>query len=422
MRKKSQTTNENLPALRKEIYQGNPLINAKKEFNTLETRIFLLGIRGINPHFSLKDKLYDEKFPELFIPTERLTELLGGNTWYLHDLDKLCDKFFDAKIHLRYEDGGFTIMHIFRRLDYVPDEGLYIQFDEFMRPYLLDLFEAKGYTKINVEQIFYLTSPYALRLVELMLQYQNIPEFKMRQEIIREIDIDRLKFALNVPADAYDGRMSNFRKKVLDDPISEINEKTIYQMSYKVIKQGRKVTGFEFHMDMRAVPIEDERLKYSNNAINQLLKIGFSLASAQEILNACYSEDDCLNRLVTAQKILQKQKKRDKFHVDNELGFIRTAMIENWRPDSKRNTRPPINKPKPISTPRKLFEENRKNKENYISPTINKPKKQEISASIQEMIIDMLDNPQNTKIVESILKSAGWSLAEFKGKYLGGTD
>ena len=227
MRKKDQTTNEKLPALREEIYQGNPLINARKKFGTLETRIFLLGLRGINPHFSLKDKQYDEKFPELFIPTERLTELLGGNTWYLHDLKIVCEKFFNVISELDREDGGFKLMHLFRQLEYVPNEGLYLQFDELMRPYLLDLFKSKGYTKINVEQIFYLTSPYALRLIELMLQYQNIPEFKMRQEIVREIDIDKLKFALNVPADAYDGRLDNFRKKVLaGDILKELNEYT----------------------------------------------------------------------------------------------------------------------------------------------------------------------------------------------------
>lgn len=418
MKNKNQTTTEKLPILRKVIHQGNPLINARKEFGTIETRIFLLGLRGINPHFSLKDKQYDEKFPELFIPTERLIELLGGNTWYLHNLDKLCDKFFDAKIHLRYEDGGFTIMHIFRRLDYVPDEGLHLQFDEFMRPYLLDLFESTGYTKINVEQIFYLTSPYALRLVELMLQYQNIPEFKMRQEIVREIDIEKLKFALNVPVDAYDGRLDNFRKKVLDDPIAEINDKTIYQMSYKVVKQGRNVTGFEFHMDMRAVPVEDERLKYSNKAIDQLLNLGFNLTAAQEILDACYSEDDCLNRIVTAQKILKKQKSKDKIPVGNELGFIRTAIIENWRPDSKRNKISPITKPQPLQTPRKLFDENRKKKESFVTPKITSQKKQEISVGIQEMLIEMLDEPKNSKYVESMLRSVGWTLKEFKEKYL----
>ena len=82
---------------------------------------------------------------------------------------------FDAKIRLRYEDGWFTLMHIFRQLDYVPKEGLYLQFDELMRPYLLDLFDTRGYMEINVEQIFCLTSTYAIRFVEIMLQYQNIP-------------------------------------------------------------------------------------------------------------------------------------------------------------------------------------------------------------------------------------------------------
>lgn len=409
--------------LRSDVYQTNPLMQARKVFDTLGMRIFALGLRGLNPHFSLKDKMYDEQFPELFIPTSKLVELLGGNTAYLHELKPACKRLFDTIIELDKDNGGFILMHLFSRLKYEPTEGLYLKFDESMRPYLLDLFQSDGYTKISVEQVFYLTSPYAWRLVELMLQYQNIPEFKVRQEIVREIDIEKLKFALNVPEDTYEGRIDNFRKKVLDEPIAEINEKTIYQMSYKVVKQGRRVTSFEFHMNMCAVPVEDERLEYSNNAIKQLIQLGFSLTAAQEILSACQSELDCLNRISTAQKILKKQKDRGNASIDNELGFLRTAIIENWdieskRRESKRRPKTQISNPKSISSPRKLFEENRKKKEPFIPPAINPPKKQEISVVAREILIEMIDDPKNKKYVDSVLRSVGWTLKEFKEKYL----
>ena len=419
MSKKNQTVIEKLPTLRKEVYQSNPLINARKKFGTLEARIFLLGLRGLNPHFSLKDKYYDEKFPELFIPTKHLTELLGGNTGYLHDLKNVCEKFFNVIIELDQKDGGFTLTHLFRRLDYVSAEGLHLQFDELMRPYLLDLFESKGYTKINVEQIFYLTSPYSFRLVELMLQYQNIPKFKMCQEIVREMDIEKLRFALNVPADAYNGRLDNFRRFVLDNPIAEINKKTIYQMSYKVIKRGRKIIAFEFHMDTRAVPVEDERQKYSNKAIDQLLNLGFTLKASQKILAACESEDDCLKRIAAAQKVLQKQKMRGNAPITNELGFLRSAIMKNWVPGSKRSASAQTNTSPPIPTSRKIFEENRQSKAQYVLSEMIPPPKQEISVGVQEMLIEMLADSKNSKYVDLMLKSVGWTLEEFKEKYLG---
>ncbi len=403
--------------LRRDIYQSNPLMQARKVFDTLGMRIFSLGLRGLNPHLSMNDKMYDEKFPELFIPTSTLVNLFGGNTKYLHDLKPACKRLFDTIIELDKDNGGFVLMHLFSRLKYEPNEGLYLKFDESMRPYLLDLFNSKGYTKISIDQVFYLTSPYSWRLVELMLQYQNMSEFQISQDIVREINIENLRFYLNVPKDAYVGRLDNFRKFVLDDPIAEINAKTIYRMSYKVIKQGRRVTGFEFHMNTFAVPVEDERLVYINSAIKKLRELGFSLAAAKDIFSACIDEDDCLKRISKAQKILQKQK----ITVENELGFLRKAIVENWSSMPKRYSKTKVSKTAEITTPSKIFENNRKRKEELDPLGIMQPTRRELSVEIQEIIIEMLGDSKNKKFADSMLKSVGWTLKEFKEKFLKNT-
>lgn len=105
--------------------------------DTIELRLFMLGLRGINHHLSPNDKLYDTEFKEIFIPTAKLTEIFG-NTAYLHELDKICDKLFDAKIRLRFEDGGW-VYQLFRKMHYVPSEERYIHFENLLRPYLLEL-------------------------------------------------------------------------------------------------------------------------------------------------------------------------------------------------------------------------------------------------------------------------------------------
>ena len=412
--------------LRTEVCQGNPLIQARKEFDTLGMRLFMLGLRGLNPHFSLNDKTYDKEFPKLFIPTSQVVELFGGNTKYLHDLKPACEKLFDAIIELNYENGGFTLLHLFNELHYEPEEGLYLQFDNKMRPYLLDLFESKGYTQISVEQIFYLTSPYAVRLIELMLQYQNIPEFKIRLEIKREMTIDELKFALNVPKDAYDGRINNFRKFVLDDPIAEINEKTIYQMSYKVVKQGRNVTGFEFCLNMQAEPpATTECFRYVNKAIDGLRQLGFRMDAAQEIFSHCIDENDCLNRIATAKLILERQEKRDKTPINNRLGFFRQAIIENWKLGTRKRISPPILaplRPKKAAKPKEIFESNRQKKAEMLETPTPPPvsSKEKLTPSIVEMLIDMLNDSKQRQYVGSFLKFSGWTLEEFKEKYVSG--
>lgn len=321
--------------LRKDVYQSNPLIQARKDFDIIGMRIFLLGLRALNPHFSENDKYFDVNFKETFIPTSKLTELFGGNTWYLHDLEKICDKMFDTKIKIRPEDGGFELYHLFRKLKYVKNEGLYIWFEELLRPYILDLFKSKGYTRINVEYLFKLSSPYAVRLLELLLQYQNIKKFKILKEIKRTFKVEELRFALNVPENAYRDRMNNFRKFVLDDPIKEINARTPYIVRYETIKDGRKVFAFEFVMDTYNVPQDEDNQSNkpleNNDALHLLCSLGFSDRAAQEIFKKCSDVKDCITRVNRAECLLARQRTP----VKSKLGFLRRAIEENWQTDGQ---------------------------------------------------------------------------------------
>lgn len=409
---------EKVPVLRNDIYQSNPLIQARKEFDALGMRIFFLGLRGLNPHFSLNDKKFDENFSELFIPTARLTELFGGNTVYLHNLKKACDKIFKTVVELNYENGGFALMHLFDRLEYVPNEGLYLQFDEQMRPYLLDLFEAKGYTVLNVEQIFGLTSTYAVRLVEIMLQYQNIPEYRANLEIMREISMEDLKFMLNVPKDAYTGRFDNFRKKVLEEPIAEINEKTLYEMSYCVIKCGRVIKGFELRMKFVPMTAKEQKLVFGERAIEELKRIGFTEDAAMDIWQKCKSTDECLKRLSTAQKILRRQKRNKP--VENELGFLRQAIEENWQLPAKSSRKPPA--PKYATAPKQLpikevLDAPAKTAKIAKPLAPKTPPKNGLSTSEVQMIWQWLSSPNTEKYVPALLKSLNLTLEEFNEKY-----
>lgn len=362
-------TTKNKPGLvlRKDIYQSNLLVQARKNFDIISTRIFFMGLRGLNPHFSENDKFFDADFKEIFIPTSKLTELFGGNTWYLHDLEKVCDKMFHTVIKLRPADGGFELYHLFRKLKYVRNEGLYIWFEELLRPYILDLFQSRGYTRINVEYLFKLSSPYAVRILELLLQYQNIKKFKELMEIKRTLRMEELRFALNVPEEAYSDRMNNFRKYVLDNPINEINTRTPYIVRYEPIKEGRKIVAFEFVMDTYKVPVEElngYKPEFVNDAIKLLCSLGFNEQAARAIFKKCDDVPDCFSRVNRAQSLLDRQKKP----VKNKLGFLRKAIEEDWqiggRTASPRNAPPqqgesdeeqPQIPPKPLKIGKKIM-------------------------------------------------------------------
>lgn len=315
--------------LRSEVYQANPMIQARKDFDLLGMRIFFLGLRSLNPHLSAKDKYFDEKFERLHIPTNELVKVFG-NTKYLAELKPACEKLFDAIVELNYADGGFKLMHMFDELEYKPRDGLYIQFSYKMRPYILDLFQARGYTRINIKYLFSLSSPYAVRLLELMLQYQNIKQFKDRQEIKRKFMLEDLRFVLNVPEGAYGDRVDNFRSRVLDVAIREITTRTPYLLRYSPLKEGRKVVAFEFTMDTFEVPIEElggHKAKSGNEAISLLVSQGFSDKDARAIFKKCRDVADCFARVQRAQALMIHQKRA----IKNKLGFLRKAIEEEWQ-------------------------------------------------------------------------------------------
>ncbi len=329
--------NFTLRILRDDVCQANLLILARKPFDLLGTRIFLLGLRGLNPHFSDKDKFFDAEFKEMFIPTSILTKLLG-NAKYLSELSSACEKLFKASVDLKQKEGFSTLRPLFHRLEYVSHKGLYLQFHQNLRPYLLDLSQSGGYTRIRVDYLFKLSSPYAIRLLELLLQYQNIKHFKEMMEIKRKMTIEELRFALNVPEGAYSGRTNNLRKYVLDEPIKEIMAKTPYIVSYTPLREGRTISSFEFRLYTYNVPKDNgEALKdkFSNDAIKALCALGFTEKISLAIFAKCCGAADCFSRINRAEAILARSKKP----IRNKLGFLRKAIENNWQVEREKGQR-----------------------------------------------------------------------------------
>ena len=330
--------------LRDEVYQSNVFLQARKDFDLLGMRLFLIALSGINPHFSSRDKYYDKEFKYTFIPTAKLTELLGSSK-YLGMLPKACVKLQLVSVKLKNTDEfDNKLVNLFKKVDYKSREGLYIRFNDHLRPHFLDLLYAKkGYTRVELKYLLCLTSLYAVRLLELLLQFQNIPHYKNMMEIERKLTVEQLRFMLNVPEHAYKGRMDNFKRHVLDIPIKEINERTPYFLRYKAIKKGTKVIGFKFTMATHNVPykIGGKKPQFSNDAIDQLRAFGFNDESARAIYNCCNGVDDCLLRLRRATALLRGQEK----NVKNRLGFLRRSIEQDWHSSAMVEKEDPRSKP-----------------------------------------------------------------------------
>ena len=247
--------------LEKEVVQANPLIEARKHMNLSEMRLFLLGLQGIKPNISTDGNIHDVEFHDIWVSPSQLERLFSGKTASITNLKRHIKSAYNGFIELAFDGGGFGLRHIYAKMDYFPQKGLLIKFDDEMKPYILDILN-QSYTRYALKHVFPLSSEYGWRIMELLLEYQGYLK-KGKPFIYRKFTLSEIRFLLNVPEGLYEGRLDNFRVRVLDTPIREINEKTIYHVWYDAYKEGRKIAGFTFYMERKhdddgaAVPPEE---------------------------------------------------------------------------------------------------------------------------------------------------------------------
>merc|ERR1712093_551015 len=94
------------------------------------------------------------------------------------------------------------------------------------------------FTKYTLEQTAQLKSLYAVRLYELLIQWREA-----RKTPLFELETFREQLGLGV--NDYK-RMSDFKRRVLESSIKEINEKTDIKVSYTQEKKSTTIVGFKF--------------------------------------------------------------------------------------------------------------------------------------------------------------------------------
>lgn len=305
------------------VYQANPLIQARRHYGIIEHRLFRLAIADLRP--KLKNSLYyDEEFrPFHMTAKEVLDQFQGEDGGERHSL---YERIFEAHKNMMgsYVQIGtaksHTLFPVFDMIKFDVKEGLSIQFHRSMKQFLLDL-EQGGYTRSLLRLAFSLSSTYALILLELMLQYQGRQK---EGRIERDLDIEELRFSMDVPENAYDGRIDNFRRFVIDSAIREINEKTDYHIEpkYGLLRgQYNRVTGFHFVMHLPNDKKQDQELIAPADGMEERLKkYGIHWSTARR-LSKMPHVGECLQ---IALENIQKGTAK------NPAAYIKAAIEQDW--------------------------------------------------------------------------------------------
>uniref|UniRef100_UPI003D39FC29 replication initiation protein n=1 Tax=Glaesserella parasuis TaxID=738 RepID=UPI003D39FC29 len=148
---------------------------------------------------------------------------------------------------LRDDEKMFVAVPFVTKRVYFKTEGrFYIEFHEDLIPYIANL--KARYTKYELVNIGAFTSTHTIRLYELCSQYKTVGK--------REIKIDDLKDWLQVKG-KYD-LYADFRKRVIEPSVNEINKKSDLLISVEPVKRGRSIVALTFTIKSKKSAVKSE--------------------------------------------------------------------------------------------------------------------------------------------------------------------
>lgn len=166
-----------------------------------------------------------------------------------------------------------------QKTSYISGAGLVqLKFSDDVIPLVTRL--ETEFTSYKLVVVSKLSSAYAIRLYELLIQWGSIGN--------REIEINWLKHTFQIDGEYQ--RLERLKSRVIDVAIKQINEHSDLTVSYSQRKSGRTVTHLIFKFEPKALnkPVTSKSTtrtkpsKISKKEIEELARVGESYAEAEE--------------------------------------------------------------------------------------------------------------------------------------------
>ena len=211
------------------VVKANSLIEASYRLSIDEIRILALTIGTMDPKSN--QKIFDFTVADF---VREFPEISQDNAY--KQIQAAIKRIYDRSVKTEDKERITEFRWVSSRTYFKKEGRFRIAMTDEVMPYLTQL---KGqFTQYQLKHIAYFNSVHSIRIYELITQYRSVGS--------REITVEKLKEWLQVE-ESY-SRWNNFKARVLDPAISEINEKSDLFVEYEPIKKGRKVTGIEFRI------------------------------------------------------------------------------------------------------------------------------------------------------------------------------
>ena len=247
------------------IVKSNQVVEAGYELTTNEQRLILLGISKIPKEQDVNSNIGYEITAQEFATAYNI----HPKTAY-RELKEATNKLYERSIIIRNEQQTMKVRWTSSIItdnpcfsDVLPDEDwkrVVLFFSPQIVPYLSNL--KTNFTQYLQSDISNVSGAYTIRFYELVCQYRTIGK--------REISIQDLRFILNI-GDKYP-LFYDFKRRVIEPSIKEINDKTPMQISYEQKKKGKTVVGIvlKFKEKPKQAQIATETLKTTSDSLNTI--------------------------------------------------------------------------------------------------------------------------------------------------------
>ena len=242
------------------IVKDNALIEASHKLSESEQRLVLLAILKGREFCDSIEELKDK---ELIIHAEDYMKAFGVERQSAYEsLKKAVLGLFEAKWGYRFVNSKGNIEVAYERFTqsakYVENEAtVKFMFANSIIPMLVEL--ERNFTSYEIEQVANLQSRYAMRLYECLIRF--------KASKLLNITLDELRFRFGLLDTEYKV-MSDFKKRVLDMAVKDINDNTDITVSYDQHKQGRTITGFTFKFKQKAKTAKADRAERDPNTLD----------------------------------------------------------------------------------------------------------------------------------------------------------
>ena len=227
------------------VVKDNALINASYNLEVTEQRLILLAIlnaretgNGITADSKLEihAKDYASRFD---ISNDGAYKALKNAVL------NLFDRQFSFKEQDKKGNIGTVKSRWVSRIKYIDDSAtLEITFAPDVVPLITRL--EQHFTSYQLKQVSQLTSKYAIRLYELLIAWREVGKTP-------KIELEDFRSKIGVEDTEYTA-MNDFKKRVLEPAIKQINKYTDITATYEQHKKGRLISAFSFSFKQKHQP------------------------------------------------------------------------------------------------------------------------------------------------------------------------